>query len=175
MIQILSLAIGCLLLYAIYIRFGKYFKEYVDDTLSYWPKLPSWVNWVLGIFLFFACTVIFFVNFNYSIAIWFGLLLVMPFALSISPGNKLLNRINVVSFLVSLFFSLVLFGNIDRTRDFIGHSFISNYKVEYKTVKKHGTTPDGDPEDWEEEEPFFYTGNPNKDYFLKTVFPIIYY
>ena len=175
MIQIIFAALAILILYFIKNRFGDYFKDYMNNTLKHWPKFPSWINWVLAFFLFVACTYFFLIDFYSSVIVWFGILLFMPFILSINPQNKYLNRIGVVSFLVSLFFTVVLIGNLDRTRDFIGNTFISNYKLEYKTVTKYSTSSDGAPEKWSEDVPFFHTGDHKKDYFLKNIFPIIYY
>jgi len=134
-------------------------SNYFLDNLYQWSSA-----YTLGFLLFIICVIFQSSIFFESIIIWLIALFVMPF-ISLSIESKEHNIISSLTFLIAVSLTIGLMYNLDKTRDFIGQTFISDYRVEYDYVPVH-----------DEIKKIIYinTDNKNLDYILRDVFPIVY-
>lgn len=168
-IEIIVYGLSIYLMYKLYKKYNKKLGLYVDECINDWPDIPKWINWALGFLLLFGCVFAQASIFFESIIIWLALLIIVPFFYLPITNAKTYNILSVSTFFLTVVFSITLFFNIDNSRDIIGESFISNYKVHY-TTEYYQT----DYDDGEVEVAHVNTGNDTLDFFLESIFPIVY-
>ena len=155
--------------YKLYNRYNIIVGAYIDEVVNDWPKVPNWLNWLLGILLFLGCVFVQTKFFFESLIIWLILLFIIPFFYLPIKNGKTYNILSATTFFIISFFSVTLFFSVDNSRDIIGEVFISNYDV-YYTTEYYQTQYD----DREVEVPHINTGNEALDFFLESIFPYAY-
>jgi hypothetical protein len=161
----LSLFLG----YFLYKKYGNKLGDYINEIAEEWPDIPNWLNWTLGILLFFGCVAAQSTLLFESILIWLIFLVIIPFFFLPIVNSKVFNFLSVSTLFLTGFFSISLFFNVDNTRDIIGEKFISNYSVYYTTEYVQR----GDA-DFEVDVAHVETGDSNMDFILESIFPHVY-
>ena len=168
-IELIVYGLSLYLAYRLYKKYDKVLGLYVDEVVSDWPGVPNWLNWALGIFLFFGCVFAQVTIFFESIILWLVLLIIVPFFYLPIRNSKTYSILSVSTFFLTAFFSATLFFSVDNSRDIIGESFISNYEVYYTTEYYQTNYDDG-----EVEVAHINTGNKTLDFVLESIFPFVY-
>lgn len=156
------------------LKHGDKLKKYFNDILEGYPKMPQWLNWTLGIVLFLCCIIVQIIFFKISLIFWLFLLIIVPITYIKIKNRKIINSLQVILFFICTFYAIVLFVNIDDSRDLIGKSLLPNYRVYYKTESVQVDYYDLGTEDKEKEIAYVHTGNKNADFFFEKIFPVIF-
>lgn len=168
-IEIIIYGLSFYLAYRLYNKYYKILALYSNEVVRDWPNIPSWLNWALGIILFFGCLSSQATFFFESLICWLILLIIIPYFYLPIRNGKIYNILSVSTFFLTAFFSFTLFFSVDNSRDIICESFIPNYDVYYTT--EHYQT---DYDDYEREVAHVNTGNDTLDFVLETIFPFAY-
>jgi len=167
--NIVFLLLSIYLAYFFYKKYHKILRAHINEVLSNWPNLPSWLNVIILFFLLGVCFIFQFEFLFESIIVWFFLLIILPFLYLRIKNIKIYNVLSVTTLILTSFFSITLFFNMDNSREIIGNTFISNYSVYYKT-EYYQTRYD----ESEIEVAYVNTGNKVLDFILESIFPFVY-
>ena len=168
-IEIIIYGLSFYLAYRLYNKYYKILALYSNEVVRDWPNIPSWLNWALGIILFFGCLSSQATFFFESLICWLILLIIIPYFYLPIRNGKIYNILSVSTFFLTAFFSFTLFLSVDNSRDIICESFIPNYDV-YYTTEYYQT----DYDYHEREVAHVNTGNDTLDFVLETIFPYAY-